>query len=87
MRLRLYYILWAAVTIRKVRFDAINTSQEYMSISLRSKAGQHNITVNTDRYAFGSITYATMTGICLFHEVDTEEIVRQHKHQEWPDLT
>lgn len=75
------------MAIRNVRFDAVNTAQEYMSISLRSKAGQHNTTVDTDQYAFGSITYPTMTGICLFHEVDAEEIVRKHKHQEWPDFT
>ncbi|KFY82224.1 hypothetical protein V500_10708, partial [Pseudogymnoascus sp. VKM F-4518 (FW-2643)] len=77
----------AAVAIRNVRFGAVNTAQEYMSISLRSEAGQHNTTVDTDQYAFGYITYATMTGIYMFHEVDAEEIVRQHKHQEWPDFT
>lgn len=75
------------MAIRNVPFDAVNTAQEYMSMSLRSKAGQHNTTVDTDQYVFGSITYATITGICLFHEVDTKEIVRQHKHQEWPDFT
>jgi serine/threonine protein kinase len=44
-------------------------------------------TVQDDLFAFGSTIHTIITGLYPFQEVDSDEVIKRYKAQEWPNVT